>query len=238
MVTRPLIGITTERNEAGEYHIPGEYVDAVRRAGGIPILLPAGEPDLPALLGSIDGLILSGGGDVDPAHYGSSGHPAVYAVDPQRDATELTLARMVAGAALPTLCVCRGAQVLNVALGGTLVEHLPDEVGEAVVHRDSPPNYIDHAIAVQVDSQLGAILGQAKIEAASWHHQAIRTVAPGLTVVATAPDGTIEAVERPEHPWLIAVQWHPEITASKDSVQQQLFDAFVAAACTQAAKGG
>ena len=193
-------------------------------------MLPAGEPELLALLGRIDGLILSGGGDVDPIHYGSSGHPAVYAVDPQRDATELALARLVAAGEMPALCVCRGAQVLNVALGGTLVEHLPDEVGEEIVHRDSPPFYVDHAIAVQPNSRLGDILGQTAIEAASWHHQAIRTVAPGLTVVATAPDGTIEAVEQPEHPWLIAVQWHPEITAGKDSLQQQLFDAFVAAA--------
>ena len=230
MAARPLICITTERNEKGEVLLPGEYADAVRRAGGIPVLLPAGESELPALLQRLDGLILSGGGDVDPAHYGSNGHPAIYAIDAQRDAMELTLARTVAATTLPLLCVCRGAQVLNVALGGTLVEHLPDEVGEAVMHRDSPPYYVNHAIAVQPASRLGAILGQRVIEAASWHHQAIRTVAPGLKVVASAPDGTIEAVEQPEHPWLVAVQWHPEITAGTDPVQQRIFDAFIAAA--------
>lgn len=226
----PLIGITTERNDNGDYLIPGDYVDAVRRAGGIPLLIPNGEPNLATVLDTIDGLILSGGGDIDPAHYGSPGHDAVDLVDAERDATEIALARIVAASDMPAFGVCRGAQVLNVALGGTLVEHLPDEVGDAVVHRQTPPGPIFHPIVVEQDSKVGAILGGAQVEAASWHHQAIRSVAPGLNVVAVAPDGTIEAVEMPSHPWLVAVQWHPEISASRDTAQQRLFDAFIQAA--------
>lgn len=227
---KPLIGITTEFDERGEYTLPGEYVAAVRRAGGIPVLIPGGEADWEQILALLDGLILSGGGDVHPEHYGSPGHPAVYAVDPQRDALELTLAREAVVRQLPALCVCRGAQVLNVALGGTLIEHLPDEVGEDIAHRNSPPGYTRHPIAVEPGSRLAAILGATTVQAASWHHQAIRQPAPALAVTAHAADGTIEAAELPGHPWLVAVQWHPEITSAEDPIQQRLFDAFVAAA--------
>jgi putative glutamine amidotransferase len=226
----PFIGITTERNDHGEYSQQGAYIEAVRRAGGIPLLIPAGEPYLEQLLAMLDGLILSGGGDVDPAHYGSPGHATIYEVDPQRDATELALARMVTASGMPTLCICRGAQIVNVALGGTLIEHLPDAVGESVEHRQSPPGYIGHPVAIAPGSKLANIVGEPTVEAASWHHQAIRTAAPGLSVTAQAADGTIEAVEMTAHPWLIAVQWHPEITAGQDPVQQHLFDEFVAAA--------
>jgi putative glutamine amidotransferase len=120
--------------------------------------------------------------------------------------------------------------VINVALGGTLVEHLPDEVGEDILHRLPPRKPAQHLIELRPDSQLANILAACQIDPASWHHQAIRQAAPGLQVVAHAPDGTIEAAEKPDHPWLVAVQWHPEITASEDPVQQRLFDALVEAA--------
>jgi putative glutamine amidotransferase len=226
----PIIGVTTETNEQNEYVLPMEYAGAIRRAGGIPLLLPPGENHLAELLGLVDGLILSGGGDIDPRHYGSPGHPAVYLIDPPRDEMEIALALAAAASDLPTLGVCRGAQLINVALGGTLVEHLPDEIDNTIAHRLEPRGAIPHPVCISAGSRLAAVMGTDVVIGASWHHQAIRTPAPLLEVVASAADGTIEAVELPGHPWLLAVQWHPEITAGDDPVQQRLFDALVGAA--------
>jgi putative glutamine amidotransferase len=226
----PIIGITTETNDQNEYLLPAEYIAAVRCAGGIPLLLPPGEPNLEALLRLLDGLILSGGGDIDPRHYDSGGHPAVYMIDTARDEMELTLARRAAADGLPTLGVCRGAQLINVALGGTLIEHLPDEIDNTIAHRLEPRGAVPHAVSITHGSRLAEVIGEQVVVGASWHHQAIRTPAPGIEVVACAADGTIEAVEMRNHPWLLAVQWHPEITAAADPIQQRLFDALVEAA--------
>jgi putative glutamine amidotransferase len=226
----PIIGVTTETNDQNEYVLPAEYVQAIRQAGGIPLLLPPGEPNLAALLELIDGLVLSGGGDIDPYHYGSNGHPEVYMIDAVRDEMELALARQAAAGELPTLGVCRGAQLINVALGGTLVEHLPDEIDNTIAHRMEPRGAVPHPVTIAPGSQLAKVIGEEVVVGASWHHQAIRAPAPSLQVVANAADGTIEAVELRGHPWLLAVQWHPEITAGEDPVQQRLFDALVEAA--------
>lgn len=229
--TPPLIGITTYgRNDEDEYTLPAVYVEAVRRAGGIPLLIPHGESRIEALLSALDGIIISGGGDIDPAHYGSAGHPTIYMIDAERDATELELARRIVASDKPTLCICRGMQVLNVALGGTLIEHLPDVVSGKINHRLEPDQHTEHDLTILQDTQLAALIGSGPTHCVSWHHQAIRTLAPGLTVSAQAADGTIEAVEVTDHPWLIAVQWHPEMSAATDPRQQQLFDRFVAAA--------
>jgi putative glutamine amidotransferase len=233
-MTSPLIGITTYgRNEYGAYTLPGEYVDAVRRAGGIPVLIPPGEIHTSELVARLDGLLLSGGPDVDPDHYDGLAHKMVYGIDPERDEMELALARLVVERDQPTLCICRGIQVMNVALGGTLIEHLPDIVGEQVPHRDPRNIWGVHAVHVDTDTRLATILENRQIVSNSWHHQAIREVAKPLTVVARAPDGTIEAVEKSDHRWLIAVQWHPEATAMHDPIQQRLFDALIAAAKTK-----
>lgn len=233
MERRPLIGITTHgRDQRGRFRVDARYVDAVRRAGGVPLLLPPGESELEPLVALLDGLVLTGGGDVDPAHYGGTPHAEIDEVDPERDTTELALARAADRSGLPTFGVCRGAQVLNVALGGTLVEHLPDEVGDEVSHRPEPGAHAfeRHAVEIEPGSRLAAILDTARCAPPSWHHQAVRTLAPGLEVVARSPDAAVEAFEKPGHPWLLGVQWHPEVTAAIDPVQQRLFDALVAAA--------
>lgn len=228
---RPLIGITSYgRDENNRFYLRAEYIEAIRRAGGLPVLLPPGEPHWEELFPHLDGLLLAGGGDIDPALYGGIRHQAIYMVDPERDQVELALARNAVAAQLPTLGICRGSQVINVALGGTLIEHLPDVVGDVVPHRLVPGQYARHPVAVTPDSRLSTILGQTETVAASSHHQAIRARAPSLQVAAQAADGIIEAVEMTDHPWLIAVQWHPEITAADDPAQQRLFDAFVKAA--------
>jgi putative glutamine amidotransferase len=240
----PVIGIpTSSRDENGRFSLAGTYVDAVRRAGGLPLLLPPGEPRLDVFINLIDGLLLPGGGDVDPKLYGGSQHETLYGVDPARDDAEIRLARHAVASGMPALCICRGAQVLNVALGGTLIEHLPDVVGESVLHRMGaaappasttgpklPKGHIVHPIEITSGTRLAGMLGGAPKTPSSSHHQAIKKVAPDLRVAARAADGTIEAVELPSHPWLFAVQWHPEVNAGQDPTEQKLFDELVAAA--------
>ncbi len=226
-----LIAITTYgRNEDGHFFLPSEYVDSVRRSGACPILLPPGAEDLDSWLELVDGIIFPGGGDIEPSRYGGGEHETIYMVDPERDATEFALLEKVLDSGLPTLGICRGTQLLNVALGGTLVDHLPDHVGEEIAHSLPPREPTPHTIRVEKGSGLAEILGKTEFDAESWHHQAIREIAPGLTAVAQAPDGTIEAVEKKDHPWLYAVQWHPELTAAREPLQQRLFNTLTEAA--------
>ena len=238
---RPLIGITTyPANAEGDFDLPADYVDAVRRAGAVPLLLPPGEPGWAReLVERLDAVILTGGGDIGPAEYGGALHPTIYKIDRERDRSECALVRSAVDSGLPTLCICRGVQVLNVALGGTLVEHLPDVVGEEVAHRvDLPPGEdgdssagpAEHVVKVEPGSRLAGVVGALEFSCTSWHHQGLRDVAAGLDVVARASDGTIEAVELASHPWLFGVQWHPEITAEEDPIQQRLFDRLADAA--------
>lgn len=232
MSRAPIVGLTTYAADVrGRFHVPAVYVAAIRRAGGLPWLLPPGEPRLPEFLEEIDALILPGGGDVDPALYGGAAHHEVYAVDRARDEMEIALALSAVEHGLPTLAICRGCQVLNVALGGTLIEHLPDVVGSQIAHRGAGPGTrAFHPVEIAPASRLAEILGTLRPAPSSSHHQAIRKVGSGLAVVARASDGTIEAVEIARHPFLVAVQWHPEHTAEEDPVQQRLFDALVRAA--------
>ena len=226
----PLIGITTYGvDEERKFTLPREYVDSVRRAGGIPLLITPGESRFDELLDLLDGVILAGGGDIDPQEYAGQSHESIYSLDAERDSTELTLARRLIETNFPTFAICRGIQIVNVVLCGTLIEHLPDAVGEKVLHRLPPREPTPHAVSVDPNSRLASLLGQTDVTVMSWHHQAVRRVADGFEVVARAPDGTIEAIESQSHSWLVAVQWHPELTAASDPIQQRLFDEFVKA---------
>ena len=221
---------TYGRGPHNRFILPAEYVDAVRRAGGVPLLLPPGEERLDAILSRLSAVVFTGGGDLDPDLYGGDHHETIYMVEPERDRTEVEWARRVFDLGVPTLAICRGAQLLNVSRGGTLIEHLPDVMGETVIHRAPPRDPVAHPVRVLPESRLAGVLGATDFSCMSWHHQGIRDVAPGFEVVAHAPDGTIEGIEMPSHPWLFAVQWHPELTASDDPIQQRLFDALVEAA--------
>lgn len=227
----PLIGLTTYgRSNDNRFSLPADYLDAVRRAGGIPVLMAPGEPHWESLLELMDAFILTGGGDIDPARYSGRRHETSYGIDSERDALELALARKLIDSQLPTLGICRGTQILNVAQGGTLIEHIPEEIGDAVLHRAPPREPVPHAIRVLPDTRLAAILGTSEFTATSWHHQSPRKIGTRFELAASAPDGVVEALEMPGHPWLIAVQWHPELTAASDPLQQRLFDSIVAAA--------
>jgi putative glutamine amidotransferase len=231
----PRIGlITYGRNDENWYSLPAQYVDSIRRAGGIPVLLPPGEPRLDEWLQAIDAMILPGGGDLSPGLYGGHEHNKIYMIDADRDRDELAVARHVVDSGLPTLAICRGMQVLNVAFGGNLIEHLPETIGKSMPHRGANRGPVPHTVAIAPGSRLADVMGTTAAEPISMHHQAVRRVAEGFDVVAHAPDGTIEAMEMPGHPWLLAVQWHPELSAADDPTQQRLFDALVLQAKAQA----
>lgn len=225
---QPLIGLTTyPSGETHGWHTPDTYVQAVLRAGGVPVMLPGQSPDcVPRWLEAVDGIVFIGGGDINPSLFGSSGHETIYNLSPERDAVETALMRAWLQQPKPALAICRGLQVLNTVLGGTLHVHLPDVVGETVLHRAPPRNPIKHTVRIDENSRLGALLG-SEVETASWHHQAVERLGEGLRAVAWAPDGVVEAVELEGCTQLLAVQWHPEITAPDDAKQQYLFDVLV-----------
>jgi len=232
----PLIGITTySRNEEERFCLPAAYVDAVRGAGGVPVLLPPGESQFELLLEFLDGVIFAGGGDIDPAHYGGEVHPRMYMMDAERDRFELELARRVLRTDRPVLGICRGSQVLNVACGGDLHPHLPEEGEGTVKHREAQRIPAQHAVRIDPRSRLAEVVGETEITVTSWHHQAVRRVAPGWRVVAWAPDGTVEALEYERHPWAFAVQWHPELSPESPP-HQRIFQALVRAAREQKQK--
>jgi putative glutamine amidotransferase len=214
----------------GAAAVPNPYLEALRRAGARPVAISAPENGSPAeILGPFDGLVLIGGGDVDPSRFGQSRHPEVYGVEPERDALEIDLLLEADRAKLPVLAICRGLQVVNVAFGGTLHQHLPDLPGVDEHRSPGGRRRLMHDVKVSESSRLHEACHQTTIEAASWHHQGIDRLGEGLVPVAWAGDGLVEAIERPEG-WMVAVQWHPEETAETDRAQQALFDAFANAA--------
>lgn len=234
----PLIGITTYRtaNQAGNPILAlGEhYVQALAQAGALPVMVPLGLPaeQLDGLLARLDGILFSGGGDVDPDIYGMDSAPQVNGIDPDRDRVEIRLVKKANSQGLPFLGICRGLQVINVALGGTLYTHIADQHPQALKHDyypDWPREHLPHTVRVAPDSRLTAILGATDPGVNSLHHQGIRGLAPGLQPIAWAPDGLVEAFELPEHPFGLAVQWHPEWLTAHPPMRA-LFRAFVEAA--------
>src|SRR4051812_25201381 len=186
------------------------YLEAVEAAGGIPVILaPLPARRLEAIIDRLDGICLSGGPDIEPGCYGSQPHAELGPTEPEVDLFELGLARTARRRGLPILAICRGMQVLNVARGGTLVQHLPDLVGGEIEHRQqAPASQPTHGVALAPESRLASIAGSERIEVNSFHHQAIATLGSGLEPVGWADDGLIEAVEVPHDHFTIGVQWH------------------------------
>ncbi len=228
---KPVIGLTTYPASADHgWHTPVPYVDAVMRAGGVPVLLPSQCTDgAQEWLSCVDAVVLIGGGDIDPKRYGGADHETIYGLSPERDSAESALVEALLAQPKPVLAICRGMQVLNTVLGGTLHVHLSDVFGETVRHRDEQRQPIKHGVDVAGDSHLAELIG-TQVETVSWHHQAIKQLGQGLEAIAWAPDGVIEAVALADQPNWLVVQWHPELSATEDQDQQGLFDWLIARA--------
>jgi gamma-glutamyl-gamma-aminobutyrate hydrolase PuuD len=253
-VPTPLVAVPAVQLAAGRvrgwtdasHAVPSQYVAALSRAGARPVVLTAPDP-APAseILAPFDALLLIGGGDVEARRYGRRPHPAEY-LEPDRDELELSLAEEAFRTGLPTLAICRGVQVLNVALGGTLHQHLPD-VASMAEHGQAPVgDAVDHPVRVAEGTTLAGICRPTLSTCNSQHHQGIDGLGAGLAAVGWSEDGLIEAVEavgptsddggRPR--WALGVQWHPERTAAKDPTQQALFDAVVDRATAELRRQG
>ena len=236
---RPVIGLPIGRAlpEHPEYlRVRETYPRAIAEAGGLPVILPPLEDAqaLRQLFEMLDGIVFPGGLDVHPSHYGEAHvHPATE-VDPALDTLELRLAEWAVSSDIPTLGICRGQQLLNVALGGTLLQDLPSErLPAGVAHRQAGQRReLSHTIRVEGGSRLAGILGSTTVEVNSFHHQAVRCLGGGLRAVAWSPDGIIEGVEGTDHPWLMAVQFHPEDLVPFHDPSRRLFRALVRA-CEQ-----
>jgi putative glutamine amidotransferase len=233
-MSRPIIGLTMYRERArwGVWDepadlLPASYTDAIAAGGGVPVLLPATTTEAGDIVNALDGLLIAGGADVAPELYDQPAHAASGPFRPDRDDAEFALARAAVAREVPILGICRGMQVLNVALGGDLDQHLPDLEG-TLAHQESPGVFSSLGVSLEPDSYVGSVLGPS-VATACHHHQAVGRVAAGLRIVGRADDGTAEAFESvwtaPGGPLIIGVQWHPE-----QGNDRRLFEAFVAAA--------
>src|ERR1700676_3016275 len=235
-MAHPVIGLTLDYEQPGGYSklpwyaLRENYCAAVVRAGGLPILLPHEPDQVAAYLGLLDGIVVTGGAfDADPALFGATTRHEKVTTKDSRTAFELAITRGALAADKPVLGICGGQQLLNVALGGTLVQHIPDEIEGALAHEQpNPRTEPGHTVVVVKGSLLHRITGMDELPVNSAHHQAVKDLAPGLVVDAVAPDGVVEGIEDPRRRFLIGVQWHPEYAISEGDTR--LFAAFIAAA--------
>ena len=237
-MNKPLIGISTSylhrSNGLDDVRLGQAYVDAVSQAGGVPVLIPSSiaTEDLPVLVDSLDGLLLSGGGDISIRYFDGVDHPSISREDANRDRTELALTRLFLAKNKPVFGICRGVQALNVAQGGTLNTDIPSQVQSDITH-DNPAedsvatrNAIVHEVKLDPNSRLAAITGSTRLQVNSFHHQGVNKAAPGANITGHAPDGTIESIEFPQYTFCLGVQWHPEWLTYQPETQA-LFKAFV-----------
>ncbi|MDA0228975.1 MAG: gamma-glutamyl-gamma-aminobutyrate hydrolase family protein [Proteobacteria bacterium] len=232
---KPVIGLTLDFEDPGGYSkfpwyaMRENYFSAVARAGGLPIALPHEPEQTAEYLALIDGLVVTGGNfDVDPALFGAAERHDSVSTKDRRTAFELAITRAAHAADMPALGICGGQQLMNVALGGTLIQHIPDAIPDALAHEQpNPRNEAGHAVALTPGTMLYQITERAEMQVNSAHHQAVDAAAPGLKVNAVAPDGVIEGIEDPARRWFIGVQWHPEFAIDAGDVR--LFDSFLAA---------
>jgi len=234
---KPLIGISTNqsKNVYGQPTVAlmQSYVNAIMQAGGVPVLIPSmiHEDGWDALYARLDGILLSGGADIAIEHFSGEPHPRVEGVDPARDSIEIKMVQAAVEDGKPFLGICRGAQVINVGLGGTLYTHIPDQVPNALDHA-YPGNrrtVLVHEVKLEEGTHIAEVMGEPILQVNSLHHQGLKDIAPSLRVTGYASDGLVEAVELPDHPFGIAVQWHPEWLTDQQPTRN-LFKKFVEAA--------
>jgi putative glutamine amidotransferase len=226
-----IIGITCDYNwEENDIKIYEGYVEAITKAGGMPILLPGNDiQEIPSILDMVDGIMLIGGQDVDPYLYGEAPHMKIGSVNPRRDEFELELCRRALDRNVRILGICRGIQILNVAAGGTLYQDISSqwEKGEPINHNQKGPKWFgSHMVEVVPDSRLYKILGEKNIRVNSFHHQAVKDIPKGFRVVASSSDGVIEAIEGTYDTFVLGVQWHPERMTKDYIIMQRIFDHF------------
>ncbi len=235
---RPLIGLTPDREDAGAYGyakfpwyaLRENYATSIAKAGGLPVSLPLEVELVPDILARIDGLVLTGGAfDIDPALFGDAARHETVTIKPQRTNFEMALTRAALAADLPVLGICGGEQLLNVALGGTLIQHIPDEIPGALAHEQpNPRDEPGHEVEIVPGSRLYDIVGAGTLAVNSAHHQAVKEPAASLAVNARAPDGVIEGIEDPDKRFCIGVEWHPEFEITDGD--SRLLAAFIEAA--------
>ncbi|MHB1303768.1 MAG: gamma-glutamyl-gamma-aminobutyrate hydrolase family protein [Acidiphilium sp.] len=236
MEKRPLIGLTLDAEAPGGYSkfpwyaIRRNYMEAIAAAGGLPVALPHRAERAPDWIERLDGLVVTGGAfDVDPALYGETTRHDAVTLKESRTSAELALLREALKRDIPVLGICGGEQLMAVALGGTLIQHIPDAVPDALAHEQpNPRDEAGHKVAIVPGTRLAAIVGVAEMRVNSSHHQSVREAGPNLVVNATAPDGVIEGVESAGYRVCVGVQWHPEFAI--DAGDRRLFAAFVEAA--------
>lgn len=236
MARSPLIGVTLDAEPPGGYSaypwyaLRANYAEAITRAGGLPVALPHDAALADAWLDRLDALVVTGGAfDVDPALYGAADRHATVTLKEGRTAAELALTNGALARGLPILGICGGEQLLAVALGGTLIQHIPDTIPDALEHEQPNPRHQPgHPVAITPDTLLRRITGQDTMQVNSAHHQAVREAGPRARVNATAPDGVIEGIEAADHPFCLGLQWHPEFLI--DPGDARIFAAFIAAA--------
>src|SRR5712691_407968 len=239
MSREPLVGVTTsitvDQNPERAY-INSAYLHAVQQAGGVPVLLPPqlSKSSVERLVRGLDAILLTGGGDLDPACFGEAPHPTLYDVAPARDALETAVTHIALEKRTPLLAICRGIQVLNVALGGSLYQDVATDPGTEVQHSQKEArDQTTHKVTVTPGSRLARVMGADEVEVNSFHHQVIKSLGRGLTAVAWAPDHLIEGVELDNDTrWVLGVQWHPEHLTKDSEPARRLFAALVAAART------
>ena len=236
----PIIGITANQisNLYGQpaVQLLQAYADAIAQAGGVPVVIPSSvaHGGWEALYARLDGILFSGGGDIAVDQFSGEPHPRVDDVEPDRDSIELSLLRAAAEGGKPFLGICRGCQLVNVGLGGTLYTHIPDQLPGALDHAypGNKRTVLVHEVQIEEGTKVANVLDEPIIKVNSHHHQGLKDIAPSLRVAGRAPDGLVEAVELPEHPFGLAVQWHPEWLTAQEHTRN-LFRRFVAAAENQ-----
>ncbi len=229
---KPIIGIVTDIDNNLVTAVPDAYNHAIEQAGGTPIVLPyvRDEQTLAEFVAFCDGFLFSGGADIDPRRYGEEVKETCGGIEPYRDAMEFLLFQNVMGASKPILAICRGIQLVNAALGGTLYQDIPSEYDTSIAHRQTEPKFSpSHEVNVLADTPLYGLVNTDRIRANSFHHQAVKTLASGLQVMATADDGIIEAVWAPDHGYLRAYQWHPERLFESEESNRLIFEDFIGA---------